>query len=417
MTKVQRAVWFGAFALVSLGGCTEDDGLTVAEGTAKYGDYWGQWCEDLDCDPNSPEWQDGRINGHNVRSVDTCAPSTDYPGDDKALCPPKEGEGFQLHFGPDNYDDVDEVARYLADPQEENEECEYVRMPNTEAAYVNQFAGTMRPQSHHMILWGPVGEDHPEGLSDCGAAAGLASGFLLGSQTPTVYLPDLASPTTPEESKTVNMIAPDMLVALDLHYVNRTPDTILRESWVNLYTTELRDIDQVLNPIFLAGARISVPPMSTGTTFNYSCPAEVDMQVSLLSGHHHANSPRFSVWVQRTGSTDRELVYESYNALDPLMATYADNYALPVPNRDNGISGGKSGKLNLAAGDRLVWECEFDNPTNVTVSMGETSVDQMCNLFGAYISDTNQGTWNAAGLGGNVCVSSDILGNVGSGAL
>jgi hypothetical protein len=371
----------------------------------------------LDCDPNSPDWQGGRINGHQVRSVDTCAPSTEYPGDDKALCPPKDGEGFQLHFGPSDYTNVDEVARYLADPMQEIEECVYTRMPNTEPAYVNQFAGTMRPQSHHMILWGPVGADHPEGISDCSSAAGLASGFLLGSQTPKINLPDLASPADPTEGKTVNKIAPDMLVALDLHYVNRTADTILRESWVNLYTTELTEADHVLNPIFLAGGRLSVPPMSTGTKFNFSCPAETDMQISLLSGHHHANSTRFSVWVQRVGSTEQELVYENLNPLDPLMATYSDSYTLPAPDRANGISGGKSGKLNLAAGDRLVWECEFDNPTATTVKLGETSTDQMCNLFGAYITEaaTNRGTWNAAGYG-TACISSDVLGNVGVGA-
>lgn len=415
---MQRGVLSVGLAATLILGCTSDDNAidTIEEGTAEYGAYWGKWCEQLDCDPTSPDWQDGRINGHAVRPVETCAPSTEYPGDDMALCEPADGEGFQLHYGPSNYENQDEVARFIADPMEEIEECQYVRMPNTEDAYVNQFSGNMRPQSHHMIVWGPVGEDHPEGLSDCGAAAGLASGFLLGSQTTTINLPDLKAPALEGEDTTVNLIKPDMLVALDLHYVNRSREPILRESWVNLYTTDgLQEGAKILNPIFLAGAQISVPPMSVGTKFKYACPAPVAMKVNLLTGHHHANSPRFSIWVQRAGSTEQELVYENLDALDPFMATYTDGYELPTPDRDNGISGGQGGSLSLNAGDKLVWECEFDNPTDTTVRLGETSTDQMCNVFGSFITDENIGTWNAAGYG-STCISSDLLGNVGVGA-
>ncbi len=414
----QRSMWSIALAMVVASACNgedKSDGVidTIEEGTAAYGAYWGKWCERLDCDPTSADWQDGLINGHSVRPVETCAPDTEYPGDDMALCPPADGEGMQLHFGPENYDDPDVVAPFLADPLQEIEECQYLRMPNTENAYVNQFSGTMRPQSHHMILWGPVGEDHPTGLSDCSSAAGLRSGFLLGSQTTSINLPDLAAPIVPDEDRTVNLLEPDMLVALDLHYVNRSRETILRESWVNLYTTDgLPEGAKVLNPIFLAGAGIDVPPMSVGTKFKYSCPAPANMRINLLTGHHHANSPRFSIWIQRAGSTEQELVYENLDALDPLMATYSAGYELPTPNRTNGISGGRGGLLDLAAGDRLVWECEFDNPTSEPVQLGETSTDQMCNVFGSFITDSDIGTWNAAGIG-NTCVSSDILGNVG----
>lgn len=405
----QRGLWsVGLAGLLVLGGCGEDSKSGQSA-------YWQEWCDRLDCDPNSPEWQNGLVNGHKVRPVETCAPSTDYPGDDMALCPPEDGDGFQLHFGPSSYDDADEMSRFIADPLEEIEECQYVRMPNAEIAYVNQFSGNMRPQSHHMILWGPVGEDHPEGLSNCDAAAGLASGFLLGSQTQTISLPDLNAPTLPGEESTVNQVDPDMLVALDLHYVNRSREPILRESWVNMYTTELTDEVKILNPIFLAGSNINVPPMSTGTKFHYACPAPVDMRINLLTGHHHANSPRFSIWVQRAGSDTQELVYENRDALDPFMATYVDGYALPTPDAENNISGGRGGALSLAAGDKLHWECEFDNPTSTTVRLGETSTDQMCNVFGSFITEGEVGTWNAAGFG-NTCIGSDILGNVGVGA-
>lgn len=420
MNKMQRGAWVAVsmFAIAGCGTEAKSDGpvTTVEEGTARYGEFWGEWCNDLDCDPTDVAWQDGRINGHAVRPVEKCAPETDYPGDDAALCPPEAGEGFQIHFGPSSYDDAEEVSRFLAEPYQEIEECQYLRMPNTERAYVNQFSGTMRPQSHHMILWGPVGEDHDEGLSDCQAAAGLESGFLLGSQTPTISLPDLNAAMTPDESKTVNLIEPDMLVALDLHYVNRSAEPILRESWVNLYTTELEEDDEVLNPIFLVGTGINVPPMSTGTKFKYNCDAPTDMRITLLTGHHHENSTRFSISIQRAGQTPEqaELVYENLDALDPFMATYAANYELRTPDRDNGISGGKGGTLTLAEGDKLIWECEFDNPTANTVKLGETSTDQMCNVFGAFVTDGDVGTWNAAFFAGS-CISSDLLGNVGLG--
>lgn len=400
----QRSMWSIALvAVVVTSACGEDK-----KGDAEQAAYWNEWCDELECDPNDPLWQDGLINGHQVQAVKTCPVDTGYPGDETALCAPNEGSGFQLHFGPDDYNDSDDVARFLLGPREEDERCQYVRASNTETVYVNQYAGRMRPQSHHMILWGPVGTDHEEGLADCRAAAGLNSGFLSGSQTPRVNVPDLNGARDLTHGQAVNRNEPGMLTALDLHFVNRSPDTILMEGWMNLYTTEPAETDEVLNPIFLAGFGFEVQPHTVGTKFEYGCDVTENMRVQLLTGHHHENSTRFSIWIQREGSTDRELVYENLNALDPLMATYANTYELPTPNRENGISGGKSGELMLNVGDKLVWECEFDNPTDDVVSFGETSTDQMCNVFGAYISETDQGTWNAASIGPTVCLAGDL---------
>lgn len=400
----QRSMWSIALAVVVAAATACDEDKAVDDQQV----YWNEWCDELDCDPNDPLWQDGLINGHQVQAVKTCPVNTGYPGDESALCVPEEGSGFQLHFGPSDYSDSDDVARFLLGPREEDERCQYVRATNTEAVYVNQYAGRMRPQSHHMILWGPVGEDHEEGLADCRAAAGLNSGFLSGSQTPRVNVPDLNGARDLTRGQAVNRNEPGMLTALDLHFVNRSPETILMEGWMNLYTTEPAETDEVLNPIFLAGFGFEVPPNSVGNKFQYSCPVPENMRVQLLTGHHHENSPRFSIWIQRAGSQDRELVYENLNALDPLMATYANTFELNEPDRVNGISGGKSGELLLQAGDRLVWECEFDNPTDTPVSFGETSTDQMCNVFGAYVSEMDLGTWNAASISPTTCVAGEL---------
>jgi hypothetical protein len=84
-----------------------------------------------------------------------------------------------------------------------------------------------------------------------------------------------------------------------------------------------------------------------------------------------------------------------YDPIDPLAVGYREGMENPTPNRDLGIGGGSSGRLDLKAGDRLTWECEMDNPTDLVVRFGDMAADQMCNLFGYYVADQDYGVWNS----------------------
>jgi hypothetical protein len=289
------------------------------------------------------------------------------------------------------------MARYLIDPMGEEENCAYVHIGNEERFYFNQYSGRMRPQSHHMIIYGLQGDGTaPEGLSTCRAAQGLSSSFIASSQTPSIDYPDLRMTHTEDDDITAQYLEPNMVVALDLHYVNRTRDAVLREGWVNLRRADPDSVRIAQNGIMLIGLGISIPPNSTGTTVRKSVFVPSDRRVMGLTGHFHANGQRFSVWVERQGSTTQDLIYEMYDPIDPLALGYREGVENPEPNRALAIGGGVSGDLRLQQGDKLIWECEMDNPTDKSVTFGDRSDDQMCNLFGFYTASEDYGVWNAA---------------------
>lgn len=416
MIRISSREWCLLASLTCLG-CTA---LTPAEYAAEHGcnDAWVDLCIELNCDPESSDWAGCRINGwRDKKAVESCIPETDWPGDEYALCPPKEGEGLQLHYGPSSYDDADEIARYTLDGLVELEDCFLLNSENQEKRYLNQYAGRMRPQSHHMILWG-VGEDPaapvPRGLGTCSGSATLGSSFYLGAQNLVIDIPDLRNQPDAVEETAARPLPAEQLFSINMHYLNRSPDPILRESWINMYYADESLIEKEAKAIFLVQPRINLPPHSTGTIVSGGCAAPKARTVRLLNGHFHQNGQRFSVFRKRVGG-ERELVYASYDWSDPYIAYYTASATNPEPNGDLGISGATSGPVQLNAGDSLEWECEMDNPTDTAVSFGETGGDQMCILFGMYIDDEEDSAfnWNMASLGpGLPCIDSGRAGGV-----
>src|SRR5687767_3590762 len=67
------------------------------------------------------------------------SPNSGYPGDEFCIEAPPEGRGFQMHYGPKNYDDQAEVAKYLLAPGEEITDCLYMKTPNDTGVFMNQY--------------------------------------------------------------------------------------------------------------------------------------------------------------------------------------------------------------------------------------------------------------------------------------
>lgn len=379
---------------------------------------WIDFCIAAECDPQSSGWSDCKLNGwSDKKPIRTCAVDTGWPGDESALCVPDPDEGLQLHYGPSDYDDADEIARYTLDARTELEDCFLLNSENNERRYVNQYAGRMRPQSHHMILWG-VSEDPaeplPRGLGSCSGSATLGSSFYVGSQNLSIDIPDLRNTPDAIEEIAARPLPADQLFSIDMHYLNRTSDPILRESWINIFYADESKIEKEAKAVFLVAPLINLPPHTTSNIVHGSCEAPKARTIRLLNGHFHEFGQRFSVYRKREGQ-ERELVYSSFDWSDPYIAYYSTTVTNPEPNRDVGISGGSSGPIQLAAGDSLEWECEMDNPSDTTVTFGETGSDQMCIVFGMYIDDEEDDAfnWNMASISpGLPCVDSERAGGI-----
>ena len=57
-----------------------------------------------------------------------------------------------LHYGPKDYNDPAEVAKYILPAGGEEENCIIAHTPNTTEVHTKGYNGRMRPNSHHLIV-------------------------------------------------------------------------------------------------------------------------------------------------------------------------------------------------------------------------------------------------------------------------
>lgn len=339
-------------------------------------------------DPNGRTLEEGVATDAPICPVDT-----GYPGDDRALCEPEPTKGVQFHYGPLDYEDPDHVSAYLLEPGEEDENCFFIKTPNTETAYFHEYHARIRPQSHHMIVWA-INTDHPDGLGACDRNLAAGMRFLVGAQSEVIDVPQPGYAMPPEQAGMGIRIAPHTQLSLDLHYLNRSTDTILREAWVNLTYKAPDDVTMLADPITLIDGNILVPPHSR-TVERSSCVTEVERTISLLTGHMHQHGIRFSAWRMTPEGTET-LLYETYDWAHPEVLYYDSVHKNSPPDASHKIPGGVSNEVVLLPGDTFIWECEYVNDSDSTIFLGETTNDEMCNQFGMYYPSTGQ-EWQCLG--------------------
>jgi hypothetical protein len=337
-----------------------------------------------------------------------CPVVSGYEGDDLAMCEPASvEEGLLLHYGPKDYDDPKEVEKYLLPAYGEDENCVYVRTTNDEPVYINRYHGRMRPYSHHLIV--TILADPPADLefgvpTSCNQGEAIGSRWLLGSQDPQIDLEiEGASPGSEPavegdpEYGLGQVIQPNTVLRIDMHYVNTTDKELLREGWVYLKTVPKEDVVTRGDMLTFFQGNIQIPPNSKGVqTAVARCRAPSDRYVAMMTGHFHQNGTRFSVWHEKADGK-QTLVYETSDWDIPGNAIYSKRIQNPAIG-DGGIWGASSGYLMVKQGEYLNFQCEYDNPTDQTVTLGELGKDQMCNVFGFYYP-TDGDVWNCICVG------------------
>jgi hypothetical protein len=311
---------------------------------------------------------------------------TGYPGDEYCIAPPDPDKGFQLHYGPKDWNDPQEVEKYFIYPAEETTDCLFLKTPNTETVYTNQYHGRMRPGSHHMITYTQA-DAVPDSTEPGDCRQGPSSRFLLGAQEPVIDI--VRDDNAPEQRGYAMKLEPTLQAAIQLHYVNTTDKPQVKEAWVNLLYADPAQVTTLVEPIFwLGGLDMAVPP-GAREIIKGECVtppgAPDDLHMVQVTGHYHANTVRFSAW--KTSATgERVLIYESYDYQHPGFTYFNSQDINPVPDSTTRQYGGThNGALYMKAGDKIEWECEVDNQTNVTLRFANGVYDaEMCNMFGTY---------------------------------
>lgn len=353
---------------------------------------------------NVPEMPSNKSPENPMTADNECGIQSGFPGDELCIPAPDPSVGLQLHVGPVDYDDPDEVEPYLLEPGGEDVVCFNDRAEDGGFFFSEQH-NRMRSGSHHMLIGLHDAEGREEGpTSACEAFGSL--GTLPGSQTPRADygMHDVA----PEDKGLARQFPEGAMATFQLHYVNTTEHPVMREAWINLIKRDASEVTGQLNTVFLVGdLGINIAPQTREVTPLTFTPAlEEATRISSLNGHSHAHNERFTVWKNR-GTAKEELLYESYNWEEPMVVKYNTVDQNPLPDPQALTDGGASGTLLVEPGDTLDWECEVNNTLDTNIRFAnEAYTAEMCLLAGAYVSDQ-------AGLFSGGCVSGSCFGFAG----
>lgn len=344
---------------------------------------------------------DPAADGGSAEAAASCEHSlTSFEGDCLALEPPDPGEGFQLHYGPDDYDNPDELQRFVLPAGGEINDCQYRRTPNETEIFFNRYQTRMRPGTHHLIVFGTDQELELGKLAECREGTGLVSGSAqwlfaaqsgLGKDGGRLDYPPAGEALPPENQGLAFRLAAQKYISYNMHYVNTSDEALLRESWSNIFYADDEDVAQIAEPIvFIGGLGMNVPPATTEVvTASCKVPAEADsVRIIDLWPHMHSHGQRFTAY-RVSAAGDRERIYESYDWEEPLSVFFDSVHENPEPSSELGTDGAISGLLELGPGESIDYECEIKNDLDQSlVFANEAYTAEMCNLFGTFTSET-----------------------------
>jgi hypothetical protein len=345
--------------------------------------------------------------------ADPCKKAIDsgFVGDDLCIEPPAADVGYQLHFGPSDYSDPMELAKYTLAPGAEEVKCVYLHTPNTETMFYSEYHVRMRGGTHHMILWAPTARTHdqvkppPDGtLTD--SCRNFDYTFELGAQSgigPKGAALDVPLPAKLQPKENEGLAyqdLPDTSVALETHYVNTGTELLLREVWINVIYQDPSTVKNKIDSVFwIGGLAMNVPPgtkqtITAGPATQPPVAAGQHIRIIGLTGHVHAHTTHEAVWWNHA-SGGKEIIYETYNWQDPLIAQYDSVHTNPTPGISANSDGAHTGLLTLQPGDTISWACDVDNTTDQPLRFADLAYTaEMCNVFGFFTPGTG-GEWSS----------------------
>lgn len=315
-----------------------------------------------------------------------CGIDSGFFGDEYCLPPPPEGEGFQIHIGPDDYANPDEVAKYVIEAGEEFNNSVLGHIPIEEDAWFNRITVHMRPGSHHWISSVVDGrlEERVYAGTDCEGAPQVGS---IGGGQNLIYDNPPKGVPAPENEGLGRPIAGKSSLCMNLHAYNFTEEQQLRELWINIYTVPESAVTQRGGGIgIVGGLGMSIAP-GESETLTYTDTFAEPGRIIQLFGHRHVWTPRFAVWL------NDDLIYESWDWQESVTYNFDSLTNNPPINTAGMTDGAASGVIEVQAGDKLKFSCFIENDSEMTLRFSnELRGGEMCNLWGTAVGTSLSGT-------------------------
>ena len=277
------------------------------------------------------------------------------------LAAPAVGAGFQLKV-----DRFDVAANF------ERELFNYRKVGNTADVYVSRIETSMRPFSHHFVLYTfdpktPAAilpaTDAVRDIRKADGSMDLANMLAMGYH---VFLGGSMQPRSDYSfpAGTALRIPANAAIDLNVHYANHTASKVDGEAYVNLYTVPVAQVAHPLSTLNLQNTGL-VLPAGQVTVATKDFTFNTLTTVTGLTSHMHARGTKFQIYVVRASGTVEPMVYENMDWEHPQLV----NYATPIV---------------LNAGDKLRSVVTYNNTTTRPLFFGLTSDDEMDIIFGYY---------------------------------
>ena len=276
------------------------------------------------------------------------------------LALPAAGTGYQLRVDP-----FDVSANF------ERELFNYRRVGNSADIYVNRIETSMRPFSHHFVLYTMdpktpsqlvPGTDLVRDIRNADGSMNLANMVAMGYH---VFLGGSMQPRSDYTfpAGTALKIPANASIDLNVHYANHTASKVQGEAYVNLYTVPGAQVVHPLSTLNLQNTGI-VLPAGQVTVVQKDFTFDAQTTITGLTSHMHARGTKYQIRIVG-GPRDGELVYENTDWEHPALV----NYAVPIV-------------LDKGQGLRSI--VTYNNTTTRNIFFGLTSDDEMDIIFGYY---------------------------------
>ena len=277
------------------------------------------------------------------------------------LTPPENG--MQVHLGP-----------FEVQPQYEREFLNFVTIDTLDEVYIKQVEVTMRPGSHHFILYSfedfmpSILYPDPGVYRDYRDANG---NYIINNLAVTYYHVFFAGTQWPYMNY---HFPPGVALKVDIndgldqnsHYINRTDEVLIGEVYTNIYFADPSEVEHEAHILSINNSNFELPPQET-TTLEHTITVGERIHIFQLFSHAHEHMLEFAVEIVG-GDRDGELIYFAYDWEHP-----------PILDLDPPIT--------LEAGEGLKLIATYYNWTNETLTFGLLSVDEMMILFGYFYTD------------------------------
>ena len=254
------------------------------------------------------------------------------------------------------------------DPGQEITYCYYFRTPNTEPVAVHRWTSSMTPGSHHMIMFTTRTDVKPPGTIDsinCGFGGDVQN---MPSWTYATQVPEdtLALPTDDGTGKPLaQLIPPNTPAFFQMHYLNATDQPLTVSVTVSAEALAPELEYTATAPYITYNADITIPGETINMTFSKTCDTPANATFWMMSTHAHKRARK--TVVKNGMPTSTKIAFESTDWEHPGAKAWM---ATPFYTFD---------------GDKLTYECTYDNPSTKTIYDGDSAeINEMCMATGYY---------------------------------